>query len=360
MENQNMPQSFQYRLLDLDRVKIMITPKQKDTEDYTGFRIVIQPESYGAVEFMLEFENPTIRRIIVDQQESISAAFNYAKDLILSGNWSKPGDQQFTWNQMKAKGFNSEDGKLSYSRQTNALAAEGALARTVISQILYRHIRRSKGLVSLSEEAHLPSNLVDVQLSSMDDIGLIKYGKELSNCRLTGQGRKYYEEHALPAHNLVFLIAPCTDMYKEIRNAYEEVAAGKEFGYSIKFQEATTTKEPTIRDDILANIRACKFIIADITGRGEIESIDADGKARKEFERFNYNCLYELGYAHAINKKLVCFVSRAMGFKNRELKLPFDFATVQFDDWELDEVEEFKEKLRKRLRDIQNQFEREY
>jgi hypothetical protein len=357
-QNANNIEKVEYRTLEGDKVLIELEARFLEGISSASHTISIEDVSAKRTyEHEFEFRANSI----CNDPISVKSMFDFSKDLILTGNW-RTGEEEtpYTWEQMKTLGWHTiKGGIIGYVRNVDSLASEGSLARWLILRKMYLMQERTLPPDNILKDLHFPMDILRREFEVLRDLRLI-IEVNINDFRLSAAGRKFFEEHELPAHNLVFIIAPCTNKYMAIRDAYQKIAEGEEFGYKTKFQEATTTKEATIRDDILANIRACKFVIADITGRGEIETVDAEGIAKKEFERLNYNCIYELGYAHALNKKLVCFVSREMGFKAGELKLPFDFAAVQFDDWEINNVKEFKEKLRKRLRDIQEQFQREY
>ncbi|MFH1863121.1 MAG: hypothetical protein ABH878_09970, partial [bacterium] len=146
---------------------------------------------------------------------------------------------------------------------------------------------------------------------------------------------------------------------KDLQNVFKRILG--EFGYheenkTLIIAEAVEPKEQTIREDILAKIRFCKFIVADITGKGI-------GKG----ERFNPNCVYELGYAHALNKKIIATVCREMSHDKKHKKpiyVPFDFSGVKFSYWNRNPTEEsqkqFEDELKSRIKDIHMDFQREY
>jgi hypothetical protein len=356
MQNETKERKFQYRSLDKEQLNIQIKSRSGDISETASYLIYI--DHVGKTkenQYYLEFENRNT--IDINREESFSAIEDYTKDLILTGNWQgKTKEIPLNWDEMIAKGFYIRDSTLGYNRQINALAAESFLARSVIAEIMYRHTKSPMiTWSSVCDKAHLPSTLVCNEGFIMQDLDEIKWSEDLSAGHLTALGRKHFEEIELPAFNKVFIIAPCAKKYSKIVETYEAVLRD-EFGLDPIPQEKSTTKENTIRDDILANIRACKFIIADITGRG----LYKNSEDNDEFERFNANCVYELGYAHAVGKKLICFVSREMGYLKGELKLPFDFSSVQFDVWDLSDLEALKKILHKRIEDVLDQSKREH
>ena len=355
MENRvDVGSPLYYRTNNKEKVLIYVTPKTSQTQEYTGYLISIRQiemPRMPEIRHYLEFENPMNDNVDVNLTKSKEAVLDYAKDLILIGNWNKPEDKkELSWEEMQAKGFGVENRVLLYNRKVESLAREGALARSIITEILYKHRKSIQfEYKRFGDEAHFPGEVIDIEFATMKDLGEVEEIVSEGLCRLKAKGKKNYEENTLPAYNQVFIIAPCSE--QGIINVFKDALIS--MGYSednIIVQEVKEPKEETIRDAILANISFCKFIIADITG-GKIRS----GK------RFNPNCVYELGYAHAKNKRIICSVREDMAYsKNRRISyLPFDFSGVKFSFWKEGEEEKIKEEIKQRIDEIHKMFQRE-
>lgn len=253
---------------------------------------------------------------------------------------------------MQGLGFSiDENGSLRYERRVEALALESETARWIILEKAYR---KADGICQLndliSEKTNsFPQHVLHRETNVLKDLELLTtvidgVDQRASRLiRLTGKGKKHYEEYALPSHNMDFVIAPCREKWftKSIKKMLEEN------GLRYIIQEETEHRQETIREDILANIRACRFVIADISGKGV-----------EEGERFNPNCVYELGYAHAQKKRIICSVNKDLV---PESGLPFDFAGVRFSFWTRSKRRgPFAKEIKNRIEQLLDQFQREY
>jgi len=303
------------------------------------------------------------KHVAKPSEESKMAICDYIKDLILLGDWRRPV-QDFIpnwtdaeregitigWEKMKQLGFREIDNSLTYERKVDALAAESDFTRWQILETLYRQPNAVLKENELTEKLnYIPKGVVEREIDILKDLDFLTTvikgldRRDASDFRLTAKGRKHYEEHVLPSHNIVFVIAPCREKWftKSIKRMLEEK------GMKYIIQEETEHRQETIREDILANIRSCRFVIAHISGKG----ID-------EGERFNPNCVYELGYAHAQKKRIICSVNKDLVPENG---LPFDFAGVRFSFWTRSKSKiAFAKEIKKRIEQVLDQFQREY
>ncbi|MCX6639669.1 MAG: hypothetical protein NTW14_04195 [bacterium] len=365
-EDQNMTSSQTIQFRDSNGTPVQIVLFLSESKGESGVQASIDFLTTGyeqPSQLSLHFIEVGIDSATLNLEKAL---LDFAKDRLLIGELENdesflfipPNPEQF----LAAKGFYLENHTLHYKRAIEALAKEREIARRVILEYAYKSESRTFKLLELEDETnyHFPGYIISEQIDILRDLGF--FSNQIDGLdqgaakllRLTAQGMKYYEESELPANNMVFIIAPCAKKYKKIVALYEKTLK-EEFRLECVPQEKSTTRKDTIRDDILSKIRSCKFIIADITGKGRIKN----SKGKPEFERFNSNCIYELGYAHALNKKLICFVSKQMGSQKNELKLPFDFSSVQFDTWELNKLTEFEEILIRRIKDVLDQLQRE-
>lgn len=293
---------------------------------------------------------------------------DFTMDLIVTGEWRKkcrvfdPGNSSHAvhwanvpliqWETMQSMGFSTDnDGNLRYGRRVEALAVESETARWIILEKAYR---KADGICQLndliSEKVNsYPQHVLHRETNVLKDLEFLTTiidgidQRDSKLIRLTGKGKRHYEEHVLPSHNMVFVIAPCRE--KWFTKSIKQMLKKKGLRYII--QEETEHRQETIREDILANIRACRFVIADISGKG-IE----------QGERFNPNCVYELGYAHAQKKRIICSVNKDL---IPESGLPFDFAGVRFSFWTHSKNKNsFAKEIRSRIEQLQDQFQREY
>ncbi|MBU1882488.1 nucleotide-binding protein, partial [bacterium] len=312
---------------------------------------------------------------------SQSAVSYYLKDLLLTGDWRKPiADPTVNWSdaekagiasgweKMKELGFFLENGVLAFNRSVEALAIESDSIRWKMLEGLYR---QSTAFLGINDIVRLLGGDLkgefERELDVLRDLELVIdeiRGSKTNGWRLTGKGRQYYEEKELPAHNQVFVIAPCREKWFTI--SMKKML--NKMGLRHIVQEEKESKLETIREDMLANIKASRFIIADISGRGEVR--DKKTGELIEFERYNPNCVYELGYAHALNKKIICSINKDLCIldKNGNPVLPFDFAGVRFSFWSNKPSKPgkkvsrsaFAKEIKKRIQEVQDQFTREY
>lgn len=283
----------------------------------------------------------------------VEMATSFIKDCILWYNISDPAffntDKEVILDMEKAStlGFLFQsDGVIRYRRNVNALSREGDLARWRILEHEYRKERVGEGAYPIRYETGLPEEIIRREMLSLNDLKLMEYTGRIDSARITAKGRVFYEQHVLPAHNQVFIIAPC--IQNEIIDLFKRIV--EEHGLKCIVQEEYEPRTETIREDMLNNIRSSKFIIADITGKGV-----------EKGERFNINCVYEVGYAHAHKKRIVCCVNEDVCAKDEDGRpvLPFDIAGVPFTFWKSENLEELHKRVNERVDQIIDQFTRE-
>ncbi len=369
---QSNPKGFNF--LTPGGEKVLVDPRWAfgSFEESINYSVVFNTLNFNET-FRVNYNFSNSRAHLQDLEDpkTIKAFQDFAKDQLLVGNWrieyhGNPPDWKkekiTTWEEMVGMGFSVKNEVLYYERKVEALALEADLTRWQILEKLYKQptsILKAQEIVKAIGQLPLP---IERELDVLKDLDLVTTvikgidRRDTNEYRLTAQGRKHYEERVLPAHNQVFIIAPCSPQYQIIVDAYHAIVE-QEFGMKAKFQERSTTKEPTIRDDFLASIRASRFIIADITGKGK----HTTPEGREEFERFNPNCVYELGYAHRCDKKLICCVREDLPLKDEKGNpvLPFDFAGVNFSFWNPTNLADFETKLESRIDQLQDHFTRE-
>ena len=142
-----------------------------------------------------------------------------------------------------------------------------------------------------------------------------------------------FEKFYLGYGRSVFIIAWCDkslDWYENF--VIEEL---RKHGYEGEVQERKEPAAGEVRQDMLERIEGCAFVIADLTG----------GRP---------NCLYELGYAHALHKRSIITqrkdeVEKVTTDGEIIWKTPFDINQYRFSVWKDENDEEFKSDLRDRI-----------
>jgi hypothetical protein len=357
LDNQGFADQLLFRAANGEKLVIKINIQFGHFKERVHCGIQIMKFNDARIKHRLQIYNPSHDNSIdIGNPRTIEAVKDYIKDLILSGNWQTPSEVLLNSTQdNQSKGFSINGNTLIFSRDINSLAEENRIARWLILERLYRAQQSQHSLIV--EDFNFPEDAVFKAIEVLNDLGYIQIIDDSRSrigkltVRLKAAGMRYFEEISLPAHNQVFIIAPCAE--QGIIRVFKKVLGEK--GYSeenLIVQEVREPKEETIRDAILTNIRSCKFIMADITG-GHIKG----GK------RFNPNCLYELGWAHALKKKVICTVRRDMAFsKHQHTKisyLPFDISIIPFSFWDEKKEVDISDELLRKIDDIHKYFQSE-
>jgi len=161
--------------------------------------------------------------------------------------------------------------------------------------------------------------------------------------RLTAKGRQRHERLFTGFGKTVFVIKQCdTNLWVD---QFIENVLILEFGGDKPYIQEKEEPRGEISHEIIERIENAPFIIADLTGGRE-------------------NCLYELGYAHALKKRTI--ITR----KHSEVematdagkfwRLTFDISQYKHTTWKNEHDSEFKTALRERIRQTIKAIEQDY
>lgn len=302
----------------------------------------------------------------------IDELFLFIIDLVLDGEWNKvpmekgPRIHYVDSNNSYANRLriSSEGDTIKYRMPAKSLIKQSRMVKNLIFRILYAE-QAAVPKFWLDEKIHLPQWLLVKELSALSDLGMVTYQEkrmdvkridwsvlefqksvsyghqDLKNeiyehVRLTAKAEQHYEKYVRTFSGAVFIIMSCSDEYSQIKEFYKKSIENE--GLKPYFQE---DEKPTsqIILEIYENLKNCMFVIADLTGGSE-------------------NCLYELGYAHALGKRVI--VARCAEEKKdkltKKLSLPFDLNQFRHSfwhsklDWDKKDTESFGLDLKKSIK----------
>lgn len=284
------------------------------------------------------------------------AFLNCGVDLIVNGDWDKftnlnSLNENERWclhnldnPSLYLKRFNVTDGNLCYIFPINSQIQKNRIIQRTIINDLYP---RSNGRMTsvLPEVLQLSADLIKPELNILSDLGLVEYDSiKDSHVRLTAKGRERFERLHTGFGQSVFMIAWC-DPTIDWLIQYCKHLIEDEFHYQFYFQEREEPRSD-IASEIKEKIQNCTFIIADLTAGRE-------------------NCLYELGYAHALHKRVI--VTRKASDIEQETKngdkvwkLTFDINQYKHSKWKDEHDEDFKAELRTRISQTIKAIEQDY
>lgn len=313
---------------------------------------------------------------VIQINESISIeVFNSIFDIILNDEWkvdkgvSKDGCKKhdFREDDRYAKNLQITKEGVKYALSPHSLITQSRIAQRVIIEMLFI-ANRPVPTGYLLYESYIPENVFHEELRILSELGLtyteasereIDYNRftirneltkaeEIYNTmgkdwhiRLAAKGRERFERLYTGFGKSVFIIIWC-ELKWLIAFLKEAV---KDEGYEAYVQEY---EEPPkdIGSDIKERIANCAFVIADLTGGRE-------------------NCLYELGYAHALNKRTIITrkedeVKKTTDEGEEVWKLTFDINQNKHSLWVNENDEEFKEAIKERISQTIKSIEQDY
>ena len=224
-----------------------------------------------------------------------------------------------------------------YNRPPENLARERILLRSAVIKAIYGQGNWVKWNDLMKLVPIEPAGILRQTCDYLESANLLDQF-ELNKYKLAASGYSFFEKRILPSTNTVFIIASCDEKHKKWVDHYKkEISA---VGLKPYFQE----KEEPPREiiiEIYEQIRNCAFVLADLTGGSE-------------------NCLYELGYAHALGKKIILVRDNADVRKEGDERVRLTFDLNQFrhsfrfdeEDWESDKNIEFREELGDRIQKV--------
>ncbi|MCF7810285.1 hypothetical protein K9N50_04780 [bacterium] len=252
-------------------------------------------------------------------------------------------------------------GLRKYRLPVHNMIQQNRIARRVLLETLFNE-NTIVPLYWLRLEAWLPDDVIDEQIRTLEEMNfiilkemepnLVKYPYEgkldfnlirggIFHIALAAKGIENFEKLYTGFGKTVFIIIWCE--LKWLAEFFKEavVEAGYE-GYIQEYEEPPKD----IGSDIKERIAYCAFVIADLTGGRE-------------------NCLYELGYAHALNKRTIITrkedeVKRTTGEGEEVWKLTFDINQNKHSLWIDENDEDFKAAIKERIRQTIKSIEQDY
>lgn len=369
--------TFKYRANDLR--KLLITYHGYHVFDYERRARI----SFGIddIKANVNFIHKFIIRIsssedaISELQFSINQSINCVYDLILNNQWevlNSANNQQineieiihdFSENDLFAIRLDNTRDGLKYGLSPQCLISQSRITQKVILNTLFMK-NFPVPRVWLVVKSHMPEDIIWNEINILIDLALIEqieHELEINtdlftfddpneqaslmdkdyHIRLTAKGRERFERLYTGYGNTVFIIIWCE--LKWLADFFRE--AVKEAGYEEYIQEY---EEPPkdIGSDIKERIANSTFIIADLTGGRE-------------------NCLYELGYAHALHKRTIITreeeeVKKITKADEEVLKLTFDINQYKHSFWKDENDENFKNAIRERIQQTIKAIEQDY
>ncbi|NQT33549.1 hypothetical protein HQ587_00055 [bacterium] len=372
-----MDEVRKYRANDLRKLKIQLT----GFEDYDfearmrfGFEIedVSSKRKYLHTFTVLKDTNQNVNDLV---ESGIDQMFNCMYDIILNDDWERgqhdPSTGLIT---CEHEDYNDKDPYairvsprpergFKYNLTPQNLIRQSKIAQQAILNTLF--IKQFPvPRVWLVVESYMPEDIMWNEIKILTDLSLIKQmeheleiNAEVFNfddpnepaslmdkdyhIRLTAKGRERFERLHTGFGRYVFIIIWCE--LKWLAKFFKE--AVKEAGYEGYIQEY---EEPPseIGSEIKERIENCAFVIADLTGGRE-------------------NCLYELGYAHALHKRTIITRRKEDAeVKTKDdktvLKLTFDINQYKHSFWKDENDKEFEEAIKERIQQTIKSIEQDY
>ncbi len=286
-----------------------------------------------------------LRDLVTEGNYTTGIKMDINSDVNAFGHWLFEGKPSDRYNERLI--FFEDERRVTYTRIPDAIVKENSLARFLIIKNLYG--MGGKLLKeNLQEIIDIDEDIFNRNLQFLKDLNLVKTSDTAWEAdepvRLTAEGELFYERQFQRYNRNVFVIMN-SDKYQRIGEFYE--AELKELGLEPYFR---CEKQPSneIIPDIYNSLRNCMFILADLTGVDE-------------------NSLFELGYVHALGKRLI--IARSDEEINGEdtggITLPFYLYQFRHSmwfrnkGWDDPENEKFKADIRERIRQAKEVLTRE-
>jgi hypothetical protein len=183
------------------------------------------------------------------------------------------------------------------------------------------------------KEISFPSSVFENAVRTLESAGLLRLERGLGPpevYRITLKGQLKYEESFAAFQDKAFIIASCTDTMRPIVQVYKDILAEPEFNLEGIFQE-NEEPEKSIHLDIFDYIQNVPLIVADLTGHRS-------------------NCYLELGYAMALNKRIILALDENDRYYpgTEKDRLAFDTTPMKYTFYK--DIDDLKEKIRERIR----------
>lgn len=279
--------------------------------------------------------------IVFDKTRDLGEFINCLKDLVLdeSYRYEEGRVTEHTFlndcpNDLYAERFDVDrvNGSIIYRRPHINIAKQNLLIRKRIINILFE-LNKPVQLSDINSQLKVDSILQENGLNFLIDSKLIEQNSNDRKLRLTAKGQLYYEKQIVPATRTVFIIMSCNVEYSQNKEFYK--AEVENAGLIPYFQEEEEPSQQIILE-IYDQLKRSAFVIADLSGGSE-------------------NCLYELGYAHALGKRVIVARNKdeSKDKESKKISLPFDLNQFRhsfwFDDWDSENNIKFKNEITDRI-----------
>ncbi len=286
-----------------------------------------------------------LRDMVAEGDYSTGIRLDVESDENSFGHWLFEGKPSDRYNERLI--FYEDDRRVTYTRIPDAIVKENSLVRFMIIKNLYsmggRLFRET-----LSETLNIDEDIFNRNLQFLRDLNLIKSSDTAWEAdepiRLTAEGELFYERQFSRYNRKVFIIMR-ENKYQRIREFYRNEL--EKLGLEPYFQDE---KEPSrdIIPDIYCNLHNCMFVLADLTG--------ADA-----------NSLFELGYAHALGKRIIIAKcdEEINGAETVKTMLPFYLNQFKHSiwfrnkGWDDQENDRFQKEIKQRIYEAKDALARE-
>ena len=347
---------FEYRPVQPDSVDIYgyrvqfiisIFDEQNEFKDYYTHTFIFD----SRLNWQFDPSNETDRTAFLNLLRDLVTECNYTtgikmdinSDVNAFGHWLFEGKPSDRYNERLT--FFEDERRVTYTRIPDAIVKENGLARFLIIKNLYG---MGGKLLKENLQEIIDEDIFNRNLQFLKDLNLVKTSDTAWEAdepiRLTAEGELFYERQFQRYNRNVFVIMN-SDKYQRIGEFYE--AELKELGLEPYFR---CEKQPSneIIPDIYNSMRNCMFVLADLTGVDE-------------------NSLFELGYAHALGKRLIIARSdeEINGEDTGRISLPFYLYQFRHSmwfrnkGWDDPENEKFKADIRERIEQAKEVLTRE-
>jgi len=336
--------TFLYRDNQLNKVEVKIKEYESgiNSQDPTSTRKLITLNFNDKKEVSLILDISSLQKAAhqiedLDALDFTNAITQIAKYLILTGKYQNEDLNQFNLS-LKPSTTSKNQFQIRIQNKKVFLAStdidieiyENKLARRLVLYLLYKLNSEGKTVTDevLHKEAHFSPFAIENATHALMSDGIVEK-INLGDLVLTLKGQRLYEEKSSLYQNKVFIIAACDEKYKDALEVYKRVV--RKVGWEPIFQEHQEPQK-SIHADIFDYISNVPLIIADLSGHKP-------------------NCYIELGYAMALNKRIILTLrkSECEDSETKKSKIAFDTITLRYTFYDENDLHELEEIIYERI-----------
>ncbi len=300
--------------------------------------VVPNREFYHRFKFNIAHTN-----YVFNEQRDLQHFLNCLRNIVIDGQYDKNNDNEHIiekHDQYLAR-LEVSGGGIVYDRPPESLMHERIFLRNEVIKAIYSSDVNWVEWSMLMKIVPITPGVLRQMCDYLVSSGLLTEF-ENNKYKLTAAGYHLFEKQITPSTTTVFIIGSCAHGHSQWIDFYKKAIL--EAGLKPYFQEHEEPPREIIIE-IYERLKNCAFVLADLTGGSE-------------------NCLYELGYAHALNKKIILARDRAdvSTPKSKRVRLSFDLNQFKhsFRNDRLgpdnDENKGFKAEIRERLKAVKAQL----